>query len=162
MTESQTVAQLELWRENEDLRRRLEEAEEALRALRAGEVDAVLVEAEREQVYTLEAADEPYRLLVEQLPQSAATLTVGGTILYSNRRFTELLKSPLPALLGKPIHDLVAPESRPVIASLLREGQVAEVQGEVTLLRADGTPVPVYLGVCALAEGALGRCLMVT
>jgi hypothetical protein len=38
-----TVAQV--FHENEDLRRRLEEAEDALRALRAGEADAVLVEA---------------------------------------------------------------------------------------------------------------------
>ncbi len=68
----------QLLRENEDLRRRLEEAEDALRALRAGEVDAVLVEAEREQVYTLETADKPYRLLVEQMPHAAATLTADG------------------------------------------------------------------------------------
>jgi PAS domain S-box-containing protein len=146
----------------EDLRRRLEEAEEALRALRAGEVDAVLVETDREQVYTLETADKPYRLLVEQMPQGAATLTVEGTILYSNRRFADLLKRPLQALLGKPIHDLVAPESRPCFAGLLRDGQEGEVQGEVALQRADGATVPVYLGVNPLQEGALGLCLIVT
>jgi hypothetical protein len=60
---TQTIEHLQ--QENEDLRRRLEEAEEALLAIRAGDVDAVLVAAEREQVYTLESADKPYRLLVE-------------------------------------------------------------------------------------------------
>ena len=58
-----------------ELRRRLEEAEDLVRALRAGEVDAVFVEGEREQIYTLETADKPYRMLVEQLPRAAATLT---------------------------------------------------------------------------------------
>ena len=68
----------QLLRENEDLRRRLEEAEDALRALRAGEVDAIVVETEGEQVYTLETAYKTYRLLVEQMPYSAATLTAEG------------------------------------------------------------------------------------
>ena len=152
----------QLLRENEDLRHRLEEAEDALRALRAGEVDAVLVEAEREQVYTLETADKPYRLLVEQVPHGAATLTADGAIIYCNRRFAELLRRPLHSLLGKPIGGFVAPDSRPLLEALLRDGQAAEVQGEVVLQQADGTPVPVYLGVSALQEGALGSCLMVT
>ena len=152
----------QLLQENEDLRHRLEEAEDALRALRAGEVDAVLVEAGREQVYTLETADKPYRLLVEQMPHGAATLTADGAIIYCNRRFAELLRRPLHSLLGKPIGDFVAPESRPLLKDLLRDGQTAEVQGEVLLQRADGTPVPAYLGVSALHEGALGLCLMVT
>ena len=152
----------QLLRENEDLRHRLEEAEDALRALQAGEVDAVFIEGEREQVYTLETADKPYRLLVEQVPHGAATLTADGAIIYCNRRFAELLRRPLHSLLGKPIGDFAAPESRPLLKGLLRDGQTAEVQGEVHLQRADGTPVPVYLGVSALQEGALGLCLMVT
>jgi len=152
----------QLLRENEDLRQRMEEAEDALRALRAGEVDAVLVEGEREQVYTLETADQPYRLLVEQVPQAAATLTADGAIVYCNRRFAELLGRPLKSLLGKAIDRFVAPESRPLLKDLLRDGQTAEAQGDVHLQRADGTSVPVYLGVSALQEGALGLCLMVT
>src|SRR5262245_44258133 len=131
----------ELLQENQDLCRRLEEAEEALRALRAGEVDAVLVEAEREQVYTLETADTPYRLLVERLPHGAAALTTEGAIISCNDRFAELLQRPLPSLLGEPIQDFVAPTSRGVLEALLRDGQAGEVQGEVTLQRADGTPV---------------------
>jgi PAS domain S-box-containing protein len=151
-----------LRQQNEELSRRLEAAEEALRAIHAGEVDAVLIEADREQVYTLETADNPYRLLVEQMPQAAATLTCEGAVIYGNRRFAELLQRPLPSLLGQPIGELVAPESRPILETLLRDGRAAEVQGEVSLQRADGTTVPAYLGVSALHEGALGLCLMVT
>ena len=152
----------QLLRENEDLRHRLEETEDTLRALRTGEVDAVFVEAGREQVYTLETADQPYRLLVEQVPDGAATLTADGAIIYCNRRFAELLGRPLKSLLGKAIDRFVAPESRPLLKDLLRDGQTAEVQGEVHLQRADGTPAPAYLGFRALREGALGLCLMVT
>ncbi len=92
----------------------------------------------------------------------AATLTADGAIIYCNRRFAELLGRPLRSLLGKPIDNFVAPDSRPLLEALLRDGQTAEVQGEVLLQPADGTPVPTYLNFSALHEGALGLCLMVT
>jgi PAS domain S-box-containing protein len=147
----------QLLEENDDLRRRLEEAEDALRALRAGEVDAVFIEAEREQVYTLETADKPYRLLVEQIPHAAASLTADGRIIYCNHRFADLLQWPIRALLGKPIADFVASDDRPQVDALWRDGQ-----GEVLLRRADSTYVPVFLGVSTSQEGALGSCLIVT
>ena len=150
-----------LLQENEDLRRRLEEAEDALRALQAGEADAVLVAAGREQVFTLESADKPYWLLVAQMPHPAATLATDGTIISCNRRFANLLLRPLHSLPGHPIHDFVAPGGRPALEALLRDGLAAEVQGEVSLQRADGTPVVTYLDVSVVEEGALGSCLMV-
>ena len=115
-----------------------------------------------EQVFTLESADKPYRLLVAQMPHPAATLTADGTIISCNHRFADLLLRPLPSLLGQPIHDFVTPDGRPVLEALLRDGLAADTQGKVTMQRADGAPVPAYLGVRALREGALGLCLMVT
>ena len=152
----------ELLRENEDLRRRLEEAEQAIQAIHAGEVDAVVIEAEREQVYTLETAENPYRLLVARVPQPAVTLTADGTMLSCNHRFAELLQRPATDLRGRPLCDFVAPESRAALEALLRDGRTSEVQGHVTLTRGDGTPAAACLGVSALREGALGLCLMVT
>jgi PAS domain S-box-containing protein len=157
-----TLSPDDLLRENEDLRRRLEEAEDALRALRAGEVDAVLVEAGREQVYTLETADTPYRLLVAQVPHAAVTLTADGSIIACNHRFADLLKRPPAAVRGRPLRDFVAPDCHATLEALLRDGRTIEVQDTITLLRGDGTPVSACLGVGALREGALGLCLMVT
>lgn len=148
--------------ENEELRRQLKEAEEALRALGAGEVDAVLVESDREQVFTLQPADTPYRLLVEQMQQGAATLTVDGTILYCNHRFADSLRQPIQALLGKLIFDFVATNGESSIQEMLRNGQRGEVQGRVALRQPDGVLVPAYLAVCPVQEGALGTCLLVT
>lgn len=151
-----------LLRENEELRRRLEEAEEALRAIHAGEVDAVLIEAEREQVYTLETPDNPYRLLVAQVPHAAVTLTVDGSIISCNRRFADLLHRPPASLCGQPIRDFVAPDSHATLEALLRDGRTVEVQDTVTVLRGDGKLASACLGVRALREGARGLCLMVT
>jgi PAS domain S-box-containing protein len=51
---------------NESLRKRLEEAEQAVEAIRNGEVDTVVIhEPPGEAVATLEGADHPYRMLAE-------------------------------------------------------------------------------------------------
>jgi signal transduction histidine kinase/ActR/RegA family two-component response regulator len=152
----------QLLRDNRELTRMLEEAEEALRALRAGEVDALLVGAGREQVYTLETVDKPYQLLVERVPFGAATLTTEGSILSCNRRFAALLHRSQDALIGQPLHAFVAPASRPRLEALLAECRTSEAEGEIVLQGANDTPVPVYLGATSLREGALGSCLMVT
>ncbi len=152
----------ELRRENAELRHRLDEAEETLRAIRGGEVDAVVVAADREQVFTLERTDRPYQLLVEQMTQGAVTLTTDGVILYCNRHFADLLGRPAGALRGEPAVQFIRAEDRPLFEALLREGRAGEMRGEVALVRADGTALPVYLGVNALREGAAGLCLMVT
>ena len=58
-----------------DLRMRLEEAEETLRAIREGEVDALVVSSPQgDQVYTLKGAEQPYRVFVETMNEGAVTL----------------------------------------------------------------------------------------
>jgi len=151
----------QLLRENRELRERMQDAEDAVRALRAGEADALFVDSGGEQVYTLELPDKPYRLLVEQMHQGAATLTTDGNIIYCNARFIDLLRQPLHSLIGQPIHQFAAPASQQLLETLLRDGAHAEVEGEVTLQRADGTVIPAFLGVSIMQEGARGSCLIV-
>jgi hypothetical protein len=56
----------------------MEEAEQTLRAIQHGTVDAFVVEeAEGHRVYTLEGADLPYSTLVERMQQGAAMLDAG-------------------------------------------------------------------------------------
>jgi signal transduction histidine kinase len=59
---STNKTQKQLIAENEDLRARLEEAEEVLRAIHNGEVDALIVSgADGEQIFTLKQAEEALR-----------------------------------------------------------------------------------------------------
>lgn len=146
--------------DNPDLRRRLEEAEDLIHALRAGEVDAVFVEGGREQIYTLETADKPYRMLVEQMPRPAATLTCEGRIIYCNRRFADLLQQPLHELVGKPLESFV--ESRTELADLLSECRDGETFRVATLKRNDRSWARACLSASTLQEGALGQCILVT
>ena len=62
-----------------------EEAEETLRAIRDGAVDAFVVEEpEGHRVYTLEGVDLPYSILVERMQQGAAMLNARGDMIYCN------------------------------------------------------------------------------
>src|SRR5215467_16261103 len=75
-----------------ELRRRLEEAEETLHAIREGEVDALVVDSpEGEAIYTLTSADYPYRLMIDEMNEGAVSVSPDSFILYSNRNFGGIL-----------------------------------------------------------------------
>ncbi len=60
MAMKHTKSAKDLLAENEDLRLRLEEALDTLRAIRSGEVDALVVSTPQgDQVYTLKGAERP-------------------------------------------------------------------------------------------------------
>jgi two-component system CheB/CheR fusion protein len=148
--------------ENEELRRRLEESEETVRAIREGAVDAfVVAEAGGNRIYTLEGADRPYRLFVERMQEGAVTLHSNGVIAYSNLRFASLLGVPQEKLMGARMRDLFPPGEQPEFDALLREGQAGTGQRELHLDRSHGPPVPVHLTVnvlpkdCGAAMGVL-------
>jgi hypothetical protein len=65
------------------LRASLEEANETLQAIRLGQVDAVVVQGSRgDQLFTLKGADEPYRVVIEEITreQSLSQPTVSFSI----------------------------------------------------------------------------------
>ena len=91
--------------EIEELRAQLEEAEETLRAIRQGEVDALVVtERSTEKVYTLKSADRPYRLMIECMRQGAVTLTAGGqSLTIAGREASMLVELALAAGTIRPL-----------------------------------------------------------
>jgi PAS domain S-box-containing protein len=158
--------QEQLLLELEDLRARLDEAEDTLRAIRSGEVDALVVSGVGgEQVYTLKGADHSYRVLIEDMNEGALTLSSDGVILYCNRRFAEMLKSPLEKVIGSTIHTWIESDSQGILQVLLRQSDtLVSRRGEATLLAGDGTIVPGYLSANALhsEEVQVLFCLVAT
>ncbi len=121
-----------------ELRARLLEAQETLEAIRNGEVDALVVnKGDNTTIYTLESADRPYRLLVEQMREGALTLSIDGHILYCNRRFAELLGTDLDHIAGTLLEQYILPAERPLLTDLVTRAADEEVRGELTF-RADG------------------------
>jgi len=153
------TTQEQLLLELEDLRARLDEAEETLRAIRSGEVDALVVSGvDGEQVFTLKGADHSYRMLIEDMSEGALTLTVEGVILYANRSFAEMLKTSLEKVIGFAIHTWVAPDSQQIFKSLLRKGADEKRREQLVLTAGDGTLVPVYLSVSNLDINEMPAC----
>ena len=144
------------------LRLRLEEAEETIQAIRSGAVDAFVIEVPHgAQVYTLQTADRPYRLLVEEMQQGALTLSDDGTIAYCNRRFADLVGKPLERMMGVAFGDFLPLDAKNVYEDLLRQGRAGSSQGEINVRNADGALVPVFLTLnslppdCGAAVGVL-------
>src|SRR6266545_931689 len=109
--------------QTEELRARLADAEEMLRAIRQGEIDALVVEGERgKQVYTLHSADEPYRNLVEQMQEGAVVLTFTGDILYCNARFAELVGEPIEAVFASRFDRFINAPDRYAFETMLQAG----------------------------------------
>ena len=134
-----------------ELRLRLQEAEETIRAIRSGAVDAFVVEEPHgARVYTLQTADRPYRLLVEEMQQGAITLRDDGTIVYCNRRFADLVGNPLERLMGVAFRDFIPIDAQIFYESLLQRGRAGLSQGETHVQKADGGLVPVFLTFNAL------------
>src|SRR3954466_3265314 len=130
------------------LRARLREAEDTLRAIRDGHVDALIVDSpEGDQLYTLRTADQPYRLMVEQMGEGALTLSADGTVLYCNARFAEMIGQPPVGIVGQAFARLVAAEDRGDIQPLL---SAASFRHECRLLTAQGTSIPTQLSGAAL------------
>jgi signal transduction histidine kinase len=128
-----------------ELRARLAEAEETLEAIRLGEVDALLIaDGATERIYTLRNADAPYRFLVEQMQEGAATLNARGDIVYSNRRFAVLVEAPLEQVIGRPIDRWVDTDDLAALRAIVARGS-----GKLrTRLRpAAGAPVEVQISL---------------
>ena len=91
------------------LQDRVAELEQTLDAIRAGEVDALVVTIDgQERLFTLRGAETPYRVLVEQMSEGALTVDGQGTILYANLRFAEMVRVPLERVTGSSLASFVA------------------------------------------------------
>ena len=154
----------ELLAENEDLRLRLAEAEETLRAIRNGEVDAFVVSRpSSNQVFILKGSDEPYRVLVEAMNEGALTLARDGMILYCNDRFADMVGIPARKIVGSTIHRFVAPEDREKMSEILPLEKPERARREIGIMAMDGHLVPSHLSTGPLDEDLLsGLCAVVT
>jgi PAS domain S-box-containing protein len=146
------------------LRRRLAEAEETLRAIADGEVDAVVVPgATAPRIFTLAGAETPYRIFLEEMLEGALTLSEDRTILYANRSFARLVQRPVEAVTGRRFTDFMTPASLARSEEILRRTADGRGKGEANLMRADGSSVSVLIAASALPEdGGRRVCMIVT
>ncbi len=158
-------------RENAALQMRLEEAEETLRAIRGGDVDALVIEGTSgPQVYTLQGHDaEANRFRGEMLAQvSDAVLAIDGdqSIVYLNAAAERLYGFTLAQALGRRMSDIfetrweMPADEQAAIGGLESDG---EWRGEAVHVLHDGRMLHVDIGVTRLrkANGAPNGVLAV-
>lgn len=110
--------------ENEELHSRLVETEEALAAIRDGEVDAIVVPGrDGEQVYSISSAETPYRTFIEEMNEGAVTLSGEGMVIYCNQRFAEMVNEPIERVIGSFFTRFIVPNERSKFEKLLAHKQ---------------------------------------
>ncbi|MFC1895691.1 sigma 54-interacting transcriptional regulator [Thermodesulfobacteriota bacterium] len=137
--------------ELQGLTSRMMEAEETLRAIRGGEVDALVVSTvESDRVFTLSGAEHPYRVMVETMNEGAVTLAPDGTILYCNQRFADIAKESLGKVIGSSIYPYISSKDLPLFEAFVERGLKGNSKGELALQAGGENSVPVLLSVSPL------------
>lgn len=148
-----TQTQQEVQNEAEELKSRLAETEETLRAIQEYMVDAFVVNREQGiQVVTLNESEIPYRMMVEAMNEGAVTLIPDGTIFYCNGRFGEMLQTDCEKLVGTSFHKLIAPEEKSRFDALFQQAVPRGVREEFSLQTVEGNRLPVQLSMYPLEE----------
>jgi PAS domain S-box-containing protein len=145
---------------------KLAEAQEVIRAIQAGDVDALVVSGpEGDQVFTLSGAERTYRDLVEAMHEGAATLSSDGLVLYCNQRLADLLQIPLEQMIGSSAARWFTAEFKPIFENLFAQalrGQSATAEVELSA-EANARPVPAYVSLREMkAEEPKTLCLVVS
>ena len=114
-----------------DLEARLADSEDTLEAIRRGEIDALVVggQPNEHRVYTLESADRPYRVLIEQMQEGAVTLGEDGAVLYCNGCLAGLLGVAQERVVGRLLRSFVAEEDAAAFDQLLAGAREAGLRG---------------------------------
>jgi len=140
----------------EELKSRLAETEETLRAIQEYMVDAFVVNRENGiQVVTLNESEIPYRMMVESMNEGAITLIPDGTIFYCNGRFSEMLERDCEKLIGTSFQALLVPEEKEKFEECLYKAQSAGRREEFNLLNVHEKRVPVQLSIYQLGTEEL-------
>jgi PAS domain S-box-containing protein len=144
-----------------ELRRLLQESELTLSAIRNGEVDALVIRGK--EVYTLEGADHPYRVLVEAMQQGAVTLSGDGAVIYCNTGFAQMVGRPAEKIIGVNIESLFSSADHAVLSQHLLAAPSLMKQAELTLCADDGTRLPVVVSFNVLPlKDVTALCLIIT
>ena len=146
-----------------ELRQRLEEAEDTLRAIRNGEVDALVVDShDGEVIYTLSTADYPYRLMIDEMNQGAVSVSPDSIILYSNRNFAGMLGLNGTNVSGTQFGDYVVPQMRETLDKDLQEARYQGVRRDYLLKHKTGRDIPALISFAKLQPQTNSISIVVT
>ncbi len=106
----------------EELKTRLSESEDALNAIRNGDVDAIIVSgSDGQKVFSLTNADTNYRILLEEMNEGAMTVNSEGNVLYCNQRFADLIDRHVSEIIGSRCIDIISEGEKEKFRELVKK-----------------------------------------
>lgn len=150
--------------ENKELRWQLEEANDAIDAIRNGQVDALIVKNDNgPQLYSLKSADQTYRLFIEKMSEGAVTLNHDGVILYSNSRFATLVGQSLEKVIGLHFSNFVTDIDKEKFKHIIDSAWDKDCKAELHIINKTRLLIPCLLS-CNVMEfdGGIALSLIIT
>ncbi|MEI4473770.1 sensor histidine kinase [Frigidibacter sp. MR17.24] len=136
-----------------ELKRRLREAEDTIRAIREGEVDALVVGLEdRAEVFPIGGDVDAFRAFLDAMQPGAAAIDGEGRLLYANAVFAEMMGAPLETLRGRVVASLFDEAAAGVIAEVI-SGSEGCRSGLPLRLQAGSAPRDVLAAAAPLSLG---------
>lgn len=135
-----------------ELRMRLEEAQEAIKAIQSDSVDAIVIKDPHEmKVYPYHNVDESYRILIQEMNGGAVIISGDGLILFANNSFAQMVKMSLEAVIGSSIYKYISHEDHRGFKTLFTLSTEEKKRIELELDTGDGTSIPVYIS-CSISS----------
>lgn len=148
----------------DELRQQVTDLRRALAEIGGGGVDALVVgDPADPAIYTLAAAERPYRFIVERMGEGALTVSEHGVVLYANPRMADFLGTPADAMVGRDIVDFVPVDQLPALTHLLGDTAESTRRAELVLPGTAGADVPYLVTATDIVGDDLRlRCLVFT
>jgi PAS domain S-box-containing protein len=123
--------------EVQQLRTRLQEAEQTLEAIVRGEVDALLVRRP--------GGTQLFTVMIEAMNEGAVKIRRDGVIVYCNRRFAEMLGTDGRDILGRRFESFVAAKDKQRFTALFKSGTRSRFVVELTLYHRSGQFIEAHI-----------------
>jgi PAS domain S-box-containing protein len=151
-------------KENNELQQLLRAANESLAAVKAGNIDALVVANKKDiKIYTEQKADKIYRTLIEKMREGAITINEEGTVLYSNSYFANLVCLPLQKVIGAKFRDFIHASSKKTYTVLIKKGWQGYSQDEIFIAAGKNKVIPALMSVNTLSlENAFVLSIILT
>jgi two-component system NarL family sensor kinase len=135
------------------LKARLAETEAALQAISLGEVDTVMVQGQQgPQVFSLNSAEQAYRMLIESMNEGALILTEEAVILYANQCFAKLVHRSLEQVQGSSFYSFLDTADQKVLRQRLKRRTKVGSKMKTVLLANNHHKVAAQISLRSLSQ----------
>ena len=142
-----------------------DEAQEIVRAIRQGEVDAFVVrEAAEERIYSLRSADLLYRAMIEEMKDGAVAFDASGLVTYCNAYFAQMVRADRIIIIGARMFPFLPDDEWDFFALVADPPAEGARPRELAVRATDGTVVPVLAAMNRIRVDAQTElyCLILT